>query len=363
MDLPQDTKKLQLIEQVWAIIVQHFSHGVNEVLVPFDVAKNLGCPGMAVIEHRYSVRIGARAIVFSDKTLQCIRMVQPLHVAPVPLNFNPAVDISDSIKAATDMISNTAPTHGRIPRPPNAFILYRQHHHPLVKGEHPEMRNNDISIILGRQWRDEQPAIKDSFKAMAEKLKQQHLKDHPNYQYQPRKPSEKKRRATRPKTETSKGKIEEANDEDLNHGVSGVSDSDDIEPDIDPDVKERRSIWAKNVDGTFSLELPTNDHNGALETLIDDFNGNLVSDDANGDLTIEEYLTPAAPYAITSAKGNSTDREKCLKEIDWNLVDADILENDGLMNAQEYAEALFAVHNPSPNVNSSVELATAAAQA
>ena len=33
---------------------------------------------------------------------------------------------------------------GKIPRPPNAFILYRQHHHPLVKATYPEYHNNDI---------------------------------------------------------------------------------------------------------------------------------------------------------------------------------------------------------------------------
>lgn len=32
----------------------------------------------------------------------------------------------------------------KLPRPPNAFILYRQHHHPLVKAEHPELHNTQI---------------------------------------------------------------------------------------------------------------------------------------------------------------------------------------------------------------------------
>lgn len=32
----------------------------------------------------------------------------------------------------------------KIPRPPNAFILYRQHHHPKVKAAHPDMHNNEI---------------------------------------------------------------------------------------------------------------------------------------------------------------------------------------------------------------------------
>ena len=32
----------------------------------------------------------------------------------------------------------------KIARPPNAFILYRQHHHPLVKAGNPRLHNNQI---------------------------------------------------------------------------------------------------------------------------------------------------------------------------------------------------------------------------
>lgn len=36
----------------------------------------------------------------------------------------------------------------KVPRPPNAFILYRQHYHPILKDEHPEYHNNDICKFL-----------------------------------------------------------------------------------------------------------------------------------------------------------------------------------------------------------------------
>lgn len=32
----------------------------------------------------------------------------------------------------------------KIPRPPNAFILYRQDFHPIIKAENPDFHNNDI---------------------------------------------------------------------------------------------------------------------------------------------------------------------------------------------------------------------------
>ena len=57
------------------------------------------------------------------------------------------------------------------------------------------------AIILGKQWRNESAETKAEFVSMAEDLKKQHLRDYPDYQYQPRKSSEKKRRMTRRKTE------------------------------------------------------------------------------------------------------------------------------------------------------------------
>ncbi len=36
----------------------------------------------------------------------------------------------------------------KLPRSPNAFILYRQRHHPLVKAEHPKLHNTQICKFL-----------------------------------------------------------------------------------------------------------------------------------------------------------------------------------------------------------------------
>ncbi len=101
----------------------------------------------------------------------------------------------------------------KVARPPNAFILYRQHHHPLVKAEYPNLHNNQIceyfaslikrsklirsAVILGSQWKQESAATKEKFASLATCLKAKHLQEHPGYQYQPRKSSEKKRRQTR----------------------------------------------------------------------------------------------------------------------------------------------------------------------
>jgi hypothetical protein len=57
---------------------------------------------------------------------------------------------------------------------------------------------------LGKKWKAESAETKAHWKALAEEIKREHAAKHPNYQYAPRKPSEKKRRSTaRRNTETS----------------------------------------------------------------------------------------------------------------------------------------------------------------
>lgn len=55
------------------------------------------------------------------------------------------------------------------------------------------------AVILGKQWTEESNDVKDQYKKAAEEIKDQHLRDHPEYQYRPRKPTEKKRRMTKRK--------------------------------------------------------------------------------------------------------------------------------------------------------------------
>jgi hypothetical protein len=103
----------------------------------------------------------------------------------------------------------------KIPRPPNAFILYRKAHHEAVKAENPGIHNNQIckflfltlvthinisvAVILGTQWHYECIEIRAQYKAAAAQLKQEHISRYPDYQYQPRKTSELKRRMTKKK--------------------------------------------------------------------------------------------------------------------------------------------------------------------
>ncbi|KZZ99689.1 mating type 2 HMG1/2 protein [Moelleriella libera RCEF 2490] len=96
-------------------------------------------------------------------------------------------------KTATVCSPLGAPKPTKIPRPPNAYILYRKERHSSVKEANPEITNNEIC----RAWNLETPEVRQKYKDMAEKVKQALLDKHPDYQYKPRKPSEKKRRTKR----------------------------------------------------------------------------------------------------------------------------------------------------------------------
>ena len=61
------------------------------------------------------------------------------------------------------------------------------------------LANSISAVILGTQWKNETEDTKARYINLAQKLKVKHFLEHPDYQYQPRKPSEKKRRMTRRK--------------------------------------------------------------------------------------------------------------------------------------------------------------------
>ncbi|RDL40311.1 uncharacterized protein BP5553_00290 [Venustampulla echinocandica] len=74
----------------------------------------------------------------------------------------------------------------KIPRPRNAFILYRQHYQAQVIAQHPGLANPEISKIIGEQWREQAPEVKNEWKRLADEEKQRHQRQYPGYRYQPR---------------------------------------------------------------------------------------------------------------------------------------------------------------------------------
>ncbi|KAI2942292.1 transcriptional regulator family: HMG [Aspergillus niger] len=74
----------------------------------------------------------------------------------------------------------------KIPRPRNAFILYRQHYQAAVAAQNPGLASFEISKIIGEQWRGLPQETKDEWKALAEEEKARHRQQYPEYRFQPR---------------------------------------------------------------------------------------------------------------------------------------------------------------------------------
>ncbi|PVI07253.1 hypothetical protein DM02DRAFT_513335 [Periconia macrospinosa] len=74
----------------------------------------------------------------------------------------------------------------KIPRPRNAFILYRQHHQHEIVARHPGLANPEISKIIGERWKAESDESKRVWQDLAQLEKERHQEQYPDYRYQPR---------------------------------------------------------------------------------------------------------------------------------------------------------------------------------
>ncbi|KAM0707242.1 hypothetical protein Q7P35_006573 [Cladosporium inversicolor] len=97
----------------------------------------------------------------------------------------------------------------KIPRPRNAFILYRQHHQAKVVAQHPGLANPEISKIIGEQWRNQSAEVKNGWKALAEEEKLRHQQQYPTYRYQPKRSG--RRNSTSSETPGSAGEKAKCN--------------------------------------------------------------------------------------------------------------------------------------------------------
>ncbi|KAG4435446.1 hypothetical protein IFR05_009067 [Cadophora sp. M221] len=86
-----------------------------------------------------------------------------------------------------------------VPRPPNCFILFRQHLHPLVVRDNPGVHNNEISAIISKMWHAAPAIVIEQYRDLAKDAKAAHRLLHPTYNYRPRRSFEKKRRMSKKK--------------------------------------------------------------------------------------------------------------------------------------------------------------------
>ncbi|EPE03784.1 hmg box transcriptional [Ophiostoma piceae UAMH 11346] len=185
---------------------EDYERGTNGSNPTSDPGSNANTPNLTVHLER------KRSFPFDSDTRSSDGDDEPLTSArfgPVPTPSSADTPPSDSICFCVK-----AP---KVPRPRNAFILYRQHYQSQVVADNPGLANPDISKIIGQMWKGQDEKGREYWKGLAEQEKQHHRKQHPDYRYQPRRAGKGDARNTgRPGSATGDGGFEK--------GMGGTGD-------------------------------------------------------------------------------------------------------------------------------------------
>lgn len=80
-------------------------------------------------------------------------------------------------------LSNSS--EGKIPRPPNSFMLFAKEYRRIIANANPGRANKEISILLGEAWKGLDEKEKEKYIQEAELQRRKHRSMYPNYIYSP----------------------------------------------------------------------------------------------------------------------------------------------------------------------------------
>ncbi|KAF5353049.1 hypothetical protein D9758_008795 [Tetrapyrgos nigripes] len=132
-----------------------------------------------------------------------------------PASISPSTSTSTSTSSHT--YSRTQPK--RIPRPPNAFMLFRSHFWSTQKDRIAERDHRQISRMVGVLWNEMPQDQKEVYRLKAVEVKKEHMKRFPNYRYAPSRDGGFKKPADRRNSSASVGKGVKARRVEVQHRV------------------------------------------------------------------------------------------------------------------------------------------------
>ncbi|XP_077265289.1 uncharacterized protein LOC143899149 [Temnothorax americanus] len=115
----------------------------------------------------------------------------PSSSSGVTIMFGSLFVNKDSPTPYSDATQTKKNSPNRIKRPMNAFMVWSQIERRKICEVQPDMHNAEISKKLGKKWKQLSEEDKKPYKEEAERLRDFHAAEYPNYKYRPRKKTSK----------------------------------------------------------------------------------------------------------------------------------------------------------------------------